>query len=74
MRSSKARAVLQSAVPNRRADPDAGSVVYAAKCAVCHGADGLGKRVGQRGDAQGYTFPPLWGPDSSLSYSFFTTA
>ncbi|MCZ8030771.1 MAG: c-type cytochrome [Rubrivivax sp.] len=57
-------AVLQSAVPNRRADPDAGSVVYAAKCAVCHGADGLGKRVGQRGDAQGYTFPPVWGPDS----------
>jgi thiosulfate dehydrogenase len=24
----------------------------------------MGKRVGQRGDAQGYTFPPLWGPDS----------
>jgi thiosulfate dehydrogenase len=57
-------AVLQSAVPNRRADADAGSVVYAAKCAVCHGADGMGKRAGQRGDAQGYTFPPLWGPDS----------
>ena len=57
-------AVLPSAVPNRRADPGAGSVVYVAKCAVCHGADGLGKRVGRRGDAQGYTFPPLWGPDS----------
>lgn len=57
-------AVLQSAVPNRRAAPDAGSVVYVAKCAVCHGADGMGKRTGQRGDAQGYTFPPLWGPDS----------
>ena len=57
-------AVLQSAVPNRRADAEAGGVVYAAKCAVCHGADGLGKRAGQRGDAQGYTFPPLWGPDT----------
>ncbi len=57
-------AVLQSAVPNRRADPDAGSVVYVAKCAACHGADGMGKRTGQRGDALGYTFPPLWGPDS----------
>lgn len=56
--------VLQSPVPNRRADVAAGSVVYAAKCAVCHGADGMGRRVGQRGDAQGYTFPPLWGPDS----------
>lgn len=57
-------AVLQSAVPNRRADAVAGSTVYAAKCAVCHSMDGLGKRTGQRGDAQGYTFPPLWGPDS----------
>jgi thiosulfate dehydrogenase len=57
-------AVLQSAVPNRRADPEAGVVVYVAKCAVCHGADGMGKRTGQRGDAQGYTFPPLWGPDT----------
>ena len=57
-------AVLQSAVPNRRADAAAGSTVYDAKCTVCHGANGLGKRTGQRGDAQGYTFPPLWGPDS----------
>ena len=57
-------AVLQSAVPDRRADAKAGSVVYVAKCAVCHGADGMGKRTGQSGDAQGYTFPPLWGPDS----------
>ena len=61
-------AVLQTAVRNRRADVKAGSVVYVAKCAVCHGADGLGKRAGKRagkrGDAQGYTFPPLWGPDS----------
>lgn len=57
-------AVLQSTVPNRCADAKAGSVVYVAKCAVCHGADGMGKRTGQRGDAQGYIFPPLWGPDS----------
>lgn len=56
--------VLQSAVPNRRADAEAGSFVYVAKCAVCHGTDGMGKRTGQRGDALGYTFPPLWGPDS----------
>jgi len=57
-------AVLQSVVPNRRANPAAGDLVYVAKCTVCHGADGLGKRTGQRGDAQGYIFPPLWGPDS----------
>ena len=57
-------AVLQSVVPNRRADPAAGSVVYGSKCAACHGADGMGQRTGKRGDAQGYVFPPLWGPDS----------
>lgn len=56
--------VLQSTVPNRRADAAAGSVVYDAKCTVCHGADGLGKRAGKRGDAQGYTFPQVWGLES----------
>lgn len=57
-------ATVQSRVPNRRADPAAGAKVYADKCAACHGTDGLGRRVGQPGDAQGYIFPPLWGPDS----------
>jgi thiosulfate dehydrogenase len=57
-------ATLQSKVPNRRADPRAGQVVYQAKCQVCHGANGEGQRVGRVGDAQGYTFPPLWGADS----------
>lgn len=57
-------ATLQSKVPNRRADPLAGQAVYAAKCAACHGANGEGQRVGRKGDAQGYNFPPLWGPDS----------
>ncbi|MCA0240886.1 MAG: c-type cytochrome [Proteobacteria bacterium] len=55
---------LQSKVPNRRADVAAGAQVYAAKCAACHGAEGQGQRVGKVGDAQGYAFPPLWGPDS----------
>lgn len=57
-------ATVQSKVPNRRASPEAGAQVYAAKCAVCHGANGQGQRVGRIGDAQGYTFPPLWGQDS----------
>ncbi|MDM7481405.1 MAG: c-type cytochrome [Halomonas sp.] len=51
-------------MPNRRANPEAGAAVYAAKCASCHGEDGQGKRVGSPGDAQGYIFPPLWGPDT----------
>lgn len=48
----------------RAADPVRGEQLYAETCAVCHGADGLGKRVGIVGDAKGYEFPPLWGSDS----------
>ncbi len=36
-----------------------GQRVYEAQCALCHGADGLGTKVGAR-----YAFPPLWGPQS----------
>lgn len=56
--------VFLSQMPNRRANPEVGAKIYAEKCASCHGEDGLGKRVGAPGDAQGYVFPPLWGPDS----------
>lgn len=50
--------------PARAADPEHGRQVYAEVCAACHGEDGLGVRNGQVGDAEGYQFPPLWGPDS----------
>lgn len=46
------------------ADPAHGREVYAQNCVACHGATGLGQRVGEVGDGKGYTFPPLWGPDS----------
>lgn len=49
---------------DRAADPARGAAVFAKTCAACHGADGAGKRVGTVGDARGYAFPPLWGPDS----------
>lgn len=58
------RAVPRIKIPARAADPVAGEVVYAENCAVCHGEDGLGKRNGVKGDALGYEFPPVWGPDS----------
>jgi thiosulfate dehydrogenase len=45
-------------------DPVRGAQVYATACAACHQPDGLGKRRGMAGDARGYEFPPLWGPDS----------
>ncbi|WP_395708624.1 c-type cytochrome [Reyranella sp.] len=52
--------------PEAPLPPDAarGAEVYTNVCAACHGPDGLGKRNGAVGDALGYTFPPLWGPDS----------
>ena len=48
----------------RAADPKRGADVYKANCALCHQPDGQGQRKGPKGDAQGYVFPPLWGPDS----------
>lgn len=51
-------------MPNRRADPQAGGMVYAHNCVKCHGADGQGERTGKKGDRMGYDSPPLWGPDS----------
>ena len=41
-----------------------GAEVYATVCAACHQPNGLGQRVGSVNDAAGYSFPPLWGPDS----------
>lgn len=51
------------AVPlmERAADPVRGATVYAEHCASCHGATGQGAR---NADGLGYTYPPLWGPDS----------
>lgn len=47
------------AKPAQAPDVARGKAVYAAKCALCHGADGAGTQVDGR-----YAFPPLWGPDS----------
>lgn len=51
--------------PKREANVARGEVVYKDQCAVCHGDNGQGKRVGRAGDHKGYTFPPVWGPDST---------
>jgi thiosulfate dehydrogenase len=58
---------------DRAADPVKGRTVYANTCAACHGSDGQGQRVGKVGDAKGYTFPPLWGPDSFNDGAGMTT-
>ena len=36
-----------------------GEKIYEQSCALCHGADGLGQRAGDK-----QVFPPLWGPKS----------
>lgn len=45
--------------PPQDPDPQRGANVYARNCALCHGADGGGAKVGDR-----YQFPPLWGDQS----------
>jgi thiosulfate dehydrogenase len=49
---------------DRAADVERGARVYASICQVCHQPDGQGLRKGKPGDAAGYLYPPLWGPDS----------
>jgi thiosulfate dehydrogenase len=49
---------------DRAADVEKGRAVYAATCVACHQPDGQGLRKGKPGDAAGYLYPPLWGPDS----------
>jgi thiosulfate dehydrogenase len=49
--------------PARAANLQAGERVFTARCAICHGGDGAGLRA-SADPADGYVFPPLWGPDS----------
>jgi len=49
--------------PARAADLQAGERVFGDRCAICHGADGAGLQATPN-RADGYVFPPLWGPDS----------
>ena len=49
--------------PERQANPQAGEQLFVKRCADCHGKDGAGLPASPN-FAQGYLFPPLWGPDS----------
>ena len=49
---------------DRAADPKRGAMVYERDCSFCHQTNGQGQRRGPVGDANGYVYPPLWGPDS----------
>jgi thiosulfate dehydrogenase len=65
-RSAEGRGAPLLPLPDAASDPKRGAVVFAETCAVCHQADGQGKRWGPEDAAQRhrYQFPPLWGPDS----------
>lgn len=45
----------------RPADPAHGLLVYQQQCQSCHGANGAGQA---NPEGYGYTYPPLWGPNS----------
>jgi len=62
--SLKGRGTPALALLSRAADPKHGAAIYQNICASCHQADGRGQRAGIKGDAKGYVYPPLWGPDS----------
>ena len=49
--------------PERAVNFTAGEQVFKERCAICHGADGLGLHASANAE-DGYVFPPLWGPDS----------
>jgi thiosulfate dehydrogenase len=46
---------------NRDADTLRGGEVFTTICQRCHGADGQGQK---NTEGYGYTYPPLWGPNS----------
>lgn len=45
--------------PEQAQDAQRGAAVFAANCAICHGAQGEGTKANGK-----YAFPPLWGEDS----------
>ncbi len=64
--SAEGRATPPLPLPTAPSDPKRGATVFATTCALCHQADGRGKRfdTGDTAQRHRYEFPPLWGPDS----------
>jgi thiosulfate dehydrogenase len=57
----KGSGIVQLPFLNRAADPAKGKIVYTGQCERCHGKNGEGR---MNIDANGYTYPPLWGGNS----------
>lgn len=58
-------------LPTGAVDLDEGAELYDDSCAICHGPQGQGVRLGVVGDSQGYSNPPIWGKDSFAKDSSF---
>lgn len=48
-------------IPEAAVDMEKGKAVYKKECVICHGMNGQGIK---KPEGAGYTYPPLWGPDS----------
>lgn len=59
----KGQGFVKFTMPNREANLGQGKIVFAQQCTSCHGANGQGRLNGTLA-ADGYQYPPLWGPDS----------
>ena len=57
----KGSGIMDIPLLDRAADPQKGRLVYMNKCQRCHQPDGQGQK---NPAGYGYTYPPLWGPNS----------
>lgn len=57
----KGQGLLSFNPPDRMADTLKGKSIYQNRCQTCHQTNGAGIKLPNN---IGYTFPPLWGPDS----------
>ncbi len=57
----KGSGIMELTHLSRAADPAKGKMVYVNTCEKCHGKNGEGQ---MNSDANGYTYPPLWGNNS----------
>ncbi len=60
-KTPKGSGLLKLAFLNRAANTDSGRIVFAAKCASCHGQNGEGLPMPE---GNGRHYPPLWGEKS----------
>lgn len=60
----RGRGLVPFTPPDRAVDLARGEQLFAEQCAACHGVDGQGVRADETKVTAGYTYPPLWGPDS----------